>query len=217
MSDIEEAVNEAKSRGKFKIIDAVKDRAFPEMFLDIYLDEALAFLISELDEALGDIGKSADKKKALSKKEVDEFQKRRDEILDRKNELVEQMGGAKYVFHIKGISEGKRQDIYDEAIKKFPIKYDKNRNPYTGALEKEEVDNVERDRYFTDLLWEAQIVKITSPDGEEQDGISLEEATELRRSLPAASVAKISEGIEKVRIASAAFMMSINEDFLAKS
>ena len=154
MSDIEEAVNEAKSRGKFKIIDAVKDRAFPEMFLDIYLDEALAFLISELDEALADIGNSADKKKALSKKEVDEFEKRRDEILDRKNELIEKMGGAKYVFHIKGISEGKRQDIYDQAIEKFPMKYEKNRNPYTGGLEKEEVDNVERDRYFTNLLWD---------------------------------------------------------------
>ena len=217
MSDIEEILEESKRPGKFRIIDAVKDRAFPEMSLDIYLDEALAFLIAELDEALSEIGNSADKKKALSKKEVDEFEKRRDEILNRKDELIEKMGGAKYVFHIKGISEGKRQDIYDQAIEKFPMKYEKNRNPYTGALEKEEIDNVDRDRYFTDLLWEAYIVKITAPDGEEQDGITLEEATELRRSLPAASVAKISEGIEKVRIASAAFMMSINEDFLAKS
>lgn len=217
MSDIEEMVDEARKPGKFRIIDAVKDRAFPESSLDIYLDEALAFLIAELDEALSELGNSADKKKALSKKEVDDFEKRRDEILDRKNELIEKMGGAKYVFHIKGISEGMRQDIYDKAIEKFPMKYEKNRNPYTGALEKEELPDVDRDRYFTDLLWEAHIVKITSPDGEEQHGISLEEATELRRSLPAASVAKISEGIEKVRIASAAFMMSINEDFLAKS
>lgn len=217
MSDIEEMVSEARKPGKFKIIDAVKDRAFPESFLDIYLDEALAFLIAELDEAMDQTNKSMDGKKALSKKEVDEFEKRRDEILDRKNELVEKMGGAKYVFHIKGISEGARQDIYDKAIEKFPMKYEKNRNPYTGALEKEEISDVDRDRYFTDMLWQAHIVKISSPDGEEQDGISIEEATELRRSLPAASVAKISEGIEKLRIASAAFMMSINEDFLAKS
>ena len=84
-------------------------------------------------------------------------------------------------------------------------------------MEKEEIDNVDRDRYFSDSLWEAYIVKIVAPDGEEQEGINMEEARELRRSLPAASVAKISEGIEKLRIASAAFMMSINEDFLAKS
>ena len=217
MSDIEEMVEEARKPGKFKIIDAVKDRAFPESFLDIYLDEALAFLIAELDEAMGEVGNSMDRKKALSKKEVDEFEKRRDEILDRKNELIEQMGGGKYVFHIKGISEGARQDIFDKAIEKFPMKYEKNRNPYTGAMEKEEISDIDRDRYFSDMLWQAHIVKIVAPDGEEQEGISLEEATELRRNLPAASVAKISEGIEKLRIASAAFMMSINEDFLAKS
>ena len=217
MSEIEEMVGEARKPGKFKIIDAVKDRGFPESHLDIYLDEALAFLISELDEAMDETGKSMDRKKALSKKEVDEFEKRRDEILDRKNKLIEEMGGSKYVFHIKGISEGQRQDIFDKTIEKFPMKYEKNRNPYTGAMEKEEISEAERDRYFSDLLWQAYIVKIVSPDGEEQEGVSLEEATELRRSLPAASVAKISEGIEKLRIASAAFMMSINEDFLAKS
>jgi 3-dehydroquinate dehydratase len=210
-------VNEAKKPGVFNIVNAVKGRAFPESFLDIYLDESLAFILSELDEALSEAGKSIDGKKALSKKEVDAFEKRRDEILDRKNELIEQMGGAKYVFHIKGISEGSRQDIYDKTVEKFPIEYEKNRNPFTGALEKEEIEEVDRDRYFSDLLWQAHIVKIVAPDGDEQDGISLEDATELRRSLPAASVAKISEGIEKLRIASAAFMMSINEDFLAKS
>lgn len=217
MSDIEQMVEEARQPGVFKIINAVKDRAFPESFLDIYLDEALAFLISELDEAMDKTSKSMDRKKALSKKEVEAFESRRDEIFNRKNELVEEMGGAKYVFHIKGISEGRRQDIFDKTIEKFPMKYEKNRNPYTGALEKEEIGNLDRDRYFSDLLWEAYIVKIVSPDGEEQQGITFEEATELRRSLPAASVAKISEGIEKLRIASAAFMMSINEDFLAKS
>lgn len=217
MSDIEEIIGEARRPGKFKIIDAVKDRAFPESHLDIYLDEALAFLIAELDEAMDETGKSMDKRKALSKKEVDEFEKRRDEILDRKNKLIEEMGGGKYVFNIKGISEGQRQDIFDKTVEKFPMKYEKNRNPYTGALEKEEISEAERDRYFSDLLWQAYIVKIVSPDGEEQEGITLEEATELRRSLPAASVAKISEGIEKLRIASAAFMMSMNEDFLAKS
>lgn len=217
MSDVEDMVNEAKKPGVFNIVNAVKERAFPESFLDIYLDESLAFILSELDEALSEAGKSIDGKKALSKKEVDAFEKRRDEILDRKNELVDQMGGAKYVFHIKGISEGSRQDIYDKTVEKFPIKYEKNRNPFTGALEKEEIEEVDRDRYFSDSLWQAHIVKIVAPDGDEQDGISLEDATELRRSLPAASVAKISEGIEKLRIASAAFMMSINEDFLAKS
>lgn len=217
MSDIEEIIEEAKRPGVFNIIDAVKDRAFPKISVDIYLDESVAFIISQLDELLQKTASSMDKNKILSKKDVDGITKKRDEIIDRKDKLIEEMGGAKYVFHFKGISEGKRQDIYDKTVEKFPIKYDKTRNPYTGKLEKEEIDEVDRDRYFSDLLWEAYVVGIDSPDGESQNGITLEEATELRRSLPAASVAKISETIEKLRIASAAFMMSVNEDFLAKS
>ena len=217
MSDIEEMVEEARKPGVFKITDAVKDRAFPKAEIDIYLDEALAYVISELDDMLQKTANSMDRKKTLTKKEVDELTSKRDEIIDKKDKLIEEMGGAKYVFHLQGISEGKRQDIYDKTLEKFPMKYEKNRNPYTGKIEKEEIDDVDRDRYFSDLLWEGHIVKIVSPDGQEQNGITVEEATELRRSLPAASVAKISETIERLRIASAAFMMSLNEDFLAKS
>lgn len=217
MSDIEEIVEEARRPGVFRIIDAVKDRAFPKTSVDIYLDESLAYIISELDEMLQKTANSMDKTKVLNKKEVDELTQRRDEIVDRKDKLIEEMGGAKYIFHFEGISEGKRQDIYDTTVQKFPMKYEKNRNPYTGKMDKEEIDDIERDRYFSDLLWQAHIAKIVSPDGDEQGALTLDEATELRRTLPAASVARISETIEKLRVASAAFMMSLNEDFLAKS
>ena len=215
--EIINSIEDARKPGVFKIVDAVKDRAFPQSFLEIYLDESIAFVISELDEALERVGNSADRKKALTKKEADDFEKKRNEILDQKDKLIEELGGEKYVFQIQGISEGKRQDIYDKTVEKFPIKYEKNRNPFTGVLEKDEIENADRDRYFTDSLWEAHIVKVISPQGEEQQGISLEEATELRRGLPAASVNKISEGIEKIRVASAVFMVSLDEDFLAKS
>ena len=217
MSEVEDMINEAKSPGVFSIIEAVKDRAFPESSADIYLDESLAFMISELDEALARMSNQADGKKVFNKKELDEFEKRRDELVAKREKLVKDIGGAKYIFSFKGISEGMRQDIYDKAIEKFPITHEKNRNPFTGQLEKEQIENLDRDRLFSDLMWEANIVKIESPDGDVQNGISFEEATELRRNLPAASVAKISEAIERLRIASAAFMMSINEDFLAKS
>lgn len=217
MSDIEEMVEEAKKPGVFKIVDAVKDRAFPKTSVEIYLDEGMAYMISELDEAIQKTGRSMDEAKTLSKKDLDDIMKKRDEIIAEKEKLIEEMGGAKYVFHFEGISEGKRQDIYDSTLKRFPMEYEKNRNPYSGKVEKEEIDNIERDRHFSDLLWEAHIVKIVSPEGDEQNGITLEEATTLRRTLPAASVARISETIERLRIASAAFMMSLNEDFLAKS
>jgi hypothetical protein len=80
-----------------------------------------------------------------------------------------------------------------------------------------EIQNPDRDRYFTGLLWQAHIKKIVDPQGNEQEGITVEDAFELRRSLPLASIGKITEAIEKMRAATAVFMMTVDEDFLAKS
>ncbi len=217
MSDVEDMVNAAKAPGKFNIVDAVKNRAYPVDEVEIFIDEKVAFEAAELDDRLNKIAESLDKKKALSKKEMDDTLKLRDEIVSAKEKIVEEMGGARYLFHISGISEGDRQDLFDKAMEKYPMKEDKNRNPFTGQMEKEEVENPERDRFFTDLLWQAQIKKIVAPDGSEQDGISLQEATDLRRNLPIASTTKITESVQKIRTATAVFMMSVNEDFLAKS
>lgn len=217
MSDIQEMVEEAKRPGKFNIVDAVKERAYPVDEIEIFIDENVAFKAAELDERINKISESLDKKKALSKNDMDKVLKQRDEILSEKEKLVEEMGGSRYVFHIMGISEGQRQDLFDKAMAKYPMKYDKGRNPFTGEAEKNEIEDPERDRFFTDLLWQAHIKKIIAPDGSEQDGISIEEATELRRNLPIASTTKITEAVQRIRTASALFMMTVNEDFLAKS
>jgi hypothetical protein len=217
MSEIQEMVDAAKAPGKFNIVDAVRNRAYPVDQVEVFIDEGVAYRAAELDGAISKISESLDKKKDLVKKEIDEITKRRDEIFDEKEKLVQEMGGTRYVFHVTGISEGARQDLFDKAVEKYPIKQEKNRNPFTGELEKTEVEDINRDRFFTSLLWQAHISKIVAPDGSEQDGITLDEATELRRSLPLASITKITEAIEKMRAATAIFMMSVNEDFLAKS
>ena len=217
MSDIEEMVQAAKAPGKFNIVDAVKNRAYPVDEVEIFIDENVAFQAAELDERLSKISESLDKNKVLSKKQADEILKTRDEIISAKEKIIEEMGGSRYIFHITGIPEGQRQDLFDKAMEKYPMKEDKSRNPFTGQMEKTEIDDPERDRFFTDLLWRAQIKKIVAPDGSEQDGLSLEETTELRRNLPYASISKITESVQKIRAATAVFMMSVNEDFLAKS
>jgi len=216
LSNIEEIVNESKKPGVFNIVDAVKNRAYPTDEVEIFIDEDVAFHVAELNEAIERIAGDLDKA-GLAKKEVDAILKRRDEIMADREKLIKEMGDTKYLFHLKGISEGTRQDLYDKALEKYPMEYEKNRNPFTNEQEKIEVDNVERDRYFTALLWEAYIVKIVAPDGSEQEGINLEEAEELRKSMPLASITAITEAIEKMRAATALFMMSVNEDFLAKS
>jgi hypothetical protein len=216
MSDIEEIVENAKKPGVFNIVDVVKGRTYPVDQVDVFIDEDVAFRASELDAAIVKISEQMDKK-TLDKKTVDGLLKKREEILERKDKLVEEMGGTRYVFHLTGISEGVRQDIYDKAVKKYPVEYEKNRNAFTGQSDKVELENVERDRYFTSMLWQSSISKIVSPDGQEQDGVTLDDALELRRSLPLASTSAITEAIERMRAATAIFMMSVNEDFLAKS
>jgi len=216
MSDIEEMVNAAKKPGTFNIVDAVKNRAYPKDQVDVFIDEGVAFRVAEINEAIDSIGKAMDKK-GVDKKTLDTLLAKREEVLDSRDKLIEEMGGTKYVFHLTGISEGVRQDLFDKAVTKFPIKHEQKMSQITGEIEKEEIENIERDRYFTALLWQAGVQKILSPDGEEQEGISFEDALELRRSLPLASLTTITEALEKMRAATALFLMSVGEDFLAKS
>lgn len=216
MSDIEEMVEEAKKPGKFNIVDAVKGRSYPKSKVEVFIDEEVAFHVSEINELINNIGEEMDKKN-VDKKHLDELMAKRDNILSEREKLIEEMGGTKYIFHLTGISEGARLDIYDKALAKYPMQYEKNRNPFTTEVEKEEIESNERDRYFTSLLWESHISKIIAPDGSEQDGISYDDALELRRILPVASITSITEAIEKMRLSTALFMMSVNEDFLAKS
>ncbi len=214
--EIIEAVEQAKKPGKFKILDVLQDRGYPTEQVEVFLDEAVAYAASDLDDAIKELDRQLDRE-AGNNDAVDDLMKRRDEVLDRKEKLVEEMGGARYVFHLMGISEGKRQDLYDRAVGQFPIEYERDRNAFTGESDKKEIDNQERDRFFTTLLWEAHVTKIVAPDGSVQEGINFDEALELRRVLPLAATGAITEGIEKMRTATALFMMSVNEDFLAKS
>jgi DNA-binding Lrp family transcriptional regulator len=214
--DIANIVETAKSKGTFKILDAIRDRAYPTQDVDIFLDEDVAFLASQVDAEIKELNKSLDLS-ASDEAIIKELTEELDALIAKRNELVETMGGSKYIFTITGISEGKREDLYNKSIEEFPMEYEKSKNPFSGQEEKTEVENIARNRFFTDLLWAAHITKIQSPDGSEQVGINSDEATELRRSLPLASSARISEAIENIRTATTVFMMTADEDFLAKS
>jgi len=214
--EIIETVQAAKKPGTFKIMDVLQDRAFPTEEVEVYLDEESAYLASQIDNQLKEMQKNIDKSSG-SNKELKELNAKYEEILAEKDALVGEIGGSKYVFHLTGISEGKREDLYDLCLKEYPMEYETERNPFTGQGEKKEVESAERDKYFTNLVWQAHIAKIVAPDGSEQEGVDYDEAVELRRSLPLSATTRINSAIEKLRTATAVFLMSVNEDFLAKS
>lgn len=202
MSDIEQQVNEATEKGKFNIVDAIRGRAYPKDEIFVYLDEESTYLASKIDDELKTLDPLTEEYKKLS---------------EQQSELIEKINSNKYVFFIRGISEGDRDKVFAKATESYPIEYSENKNSFTGELVKTEIQNAERDRYFTNLLWVASIEKITAPDGSVQNGLTIEDVVEMRDSLPLAAIGAINESIEKVRLSTALFMLKVNQDFLAKS
>jgi hypothetical protein len=204
---IEEVVEEAKAPGTFNILDVLEERAYPREEVVVYLNEQLAYDAAQIQEKIDELSKS----KSL------EVQDEIDELISQRDKIVEELESQKYVFSIVGISEGLREDLMNEAAEKFPIKYRENKNPLTGEVTREEIEDKDRDRLFTNSLWHNQIEKITASNGAIQEKITMKDVEALRSKLPIAGIGAITQSIEKLRISTAVFMMSVNEDFLAKS
>ena len=202
-----ELANEAKKPGVFSIINALKDRAFPTEEINVYLDEKAAYEAAKVQEKIDELSRSAS----------EEDLNKSDKLSLERDAIISKMEESKYVFSITGISEGRRSEIQDKCLEKFPMEYDEAKNPFTGEITKQEKEDKHRDRYFTNLLWVDSITKIVAPDGSEQDSISLEDVESLRSMLPLAASGSINQSIEKLRVSTAVFMASVDEDFLAKS
>lgn len=209
-----ELVEEAKSPAKFNIIDVLNERAYPEDNVKVSLNEALAYKASMLKVRISET------RDALPLKSDEAYEAglaKIEKLTAEMNSIVAEIEKQQYTFTIRGISEGRRQEVLDIAMAKFPMEYEETTSPITGEVTKKEIESAERDNLFTNLLWREHIAKIESPDGDVQDNISIEDVVALRSSLPVAAGAKVNEAIEKVRVAAAMFMMTVDEDFLAKS
>lgn len=204
MNDVNNIVNEATAPATFNIMNVIRNRSYPSNDVDIFLDEQTAYEASIIQEKLN---------KHTAEDEDDSEIKKLQEKLDA---IVAELEKSKYVVRVMGMSEGEREDLMNLALENFPMEYEENKNPFTGETTKVELESKDRDRFFTNIIWLSAIKKITSPDGSVQEKFTIEDITELRRSLPIAASAAINESIEKVRVASAVFMSKVNEDFLQK-
>lgn len=213
-TEIREMVDEAKQPKTFNIISVLQERSYPKDSVEIVLDEDNSYKASVVKSKLEELDK-----KIASKNPTAQQKERRDELIAELDELIEKIEKSKYVFHIKGISEGKREKLIQEATKKYPVEYEKSAEISAllgGSAEPKEKPSPERDQLFTDFLWQNQIEKIVDPDGNEQTNLSYSDVRALRDNLPLSSSAKINRSIEKIRTATALFMMETGEDFLAK-
>lgn len=210
VEEITELVEEAKKPGVFNIVNALKERAYPHDDVVVYLDEQSAYEASVLTERIEELNKEV---LILA---TPELQEELDTLTRQRKILLDSIESSKYIFKIVGVSEGKRDELMKKAAKRFPIEYKEDKNPFSGEVTRTELENDERDRYFTNLIWQAHIAKITDPEGNLQEGVSLDDVAVLRDALPIASQGKINQAVEKIRNATALFLYSVDEDFLAK-
>ena len=212
----EDQIKEAAASAKksLNIVNVLAERAYPRATIKIHLDEQTAYDAAMVKEDIDVLEKKMNGKNgtAAQTKELERLNKKLEDYY----EILEK---SSYIFHIKGISEGKRDELFTEAKKKYPIEYERPSEialitgTQTRATEKE---SPERDNLFTDLLWLEHIEKVEDPDGNTQDSFTYNDIKALRSSLPLSSLAKINSGIEKIRNSTAIFMMETGEDFLAK-
>ena len=212
--EIVEAVKKAKAPGVFNIVDVLQGRGYPESTVDIYLDESTIYELSTIKEKLEELDKLVVKKVETEKQKTE-----RENLLSEQDELNKKLLQSKYTVHLTGISEGRREEFYRNAVKKYPIQYEAP-NSISGLLsgdqQKIEKDSPERDALFTDYLWQGHIKKIVNPDGDEQTEFSYSTIRTMRETFPLSAMIKINEAIEKIRASTALFTLETGEDFLAK-
>lgn len=211
--EIRESVDRVKSRGTFSIIDVLSERSYPETSVSVSIDESSAYQAAIVKEELEALINSVNGK-ATTAKQKSEISDLEDKI----EELTVKLNKSKYTFNLMGISEGKREELWRDACKKYPVEYEKNDiSALLGtAANKAEKPSPERDSLFTDYLWLACIRSIEDPDGNLQESLAYNDVKSMRNSLPLSAIAKINEAVEKLRTATAVFMMETGEDFLAK-
>ncbi len=209
--DIRDMVDEAKTPGTFSIIKVLQERGYPEAQISVHIDEAAAYEASVVKEKLAELDEAIGKRKPTESES-----KEQESLVQKQEELMGKLESSRFVFHVRGISEGKRESLINESNKKYPIEFETMPDLSTGKIDRVEKQSPERDNLFTDFLWQNSIVKIVDPEGNEHSSPSYSDIREMRSSLPLSAMSKVNEGIDKLRVSTTLFMYETGEDFLAK-
>jgi len=182
-------VENAQKKGKFSLADAIKDRAFPETTVDVYIDAAAAYEFAELDKLA---------------KTLDVESKEYTDTVDKMDELAKQITNSKLTFHMKGVGQGTVEKVTEAANKLYP-----------DAEEKNEPDWV---KYYLCALIAENVVKVTDVDGNEDDSnFTVEDVIELRGIMPIDSWEVLIDTMQKLTLATSYFDTVTDAGFLQKS
>lgn len=223
MSDLspEEIAKDMLTPKRFKFTDALRNRTHPEEEVNVYLDEAEAFKLLDVnkrgDQVKHDITRFGAPVTEIDIERFAKLEALRDEIEVERQAITKALEPSKYVVTVRGVEPGFEEDALKVARDEYPIEYEEYQNPITGARVKEEKPSPERDRYFTNMLWQAHVVKIVNTDGAADIAPDLETVSAMRRQIPVASRNALEVAIDKVDMAVDWYKGLADESFLAKS
>lgn len=202
MSDdsVQDIVDAAMEEGTFSFAEVAQGRSYPQDTVSIYLDEATAYKIAELED------------RANSELDSDVVNKIDAEIA----ELRIVIEKSKYTFKIHGIPLERRDELLERAREQIKPEFDSFKNFVNGRVEKTEKDSPERDRLYNNMLWAEHITEVVGPDGrvDRNPGIGTAEAI---RKAPISQQVVFTRAIQKLVVAADSFEARIDDDFLAKS
>ena len=192
----QEMAKTAITREKFSFAAAVNDRAYPEIDVPIYLDEAAAREFVTLQKEREVLDAKMIKADALGQGKVASSAATAVAELEEKIDAVRDLlDRSRVVVRVRGVAPSDTDALRTEAFQAFPVEYDEVVSPITGAVTKTEKPNPERDSYYAALIRHAHIVSVTAPDGAEDSGFSVDELTATWSKLPIVARVKIDDAI----------------------
>jgi len=189
--------------GKFNFIDRIENRDYPTLDVEIYLDEKSGHRIQQLLE----------ERSLIAPDDVDAINANDSDL-----ELWRKKAAAsRYIIHLEGISTEKYDEIVELAQSQYPLEYRERQNPITFKMERDVIENDERETLFRTHFWAECIRSIEDAEGNIDDNISPEFVAMMNKGLPLVAQVRIDAGVNELRMISA-WMDNIQDaDFLAKS
>ena len=196
------AAESAVARERFNFALAVQDRAYPEIEVPIYLNEAAAreyvSLVQQRDKIEAKILKAGAQGVATLSESLVEENARLEAEIDAVRARLEDSG---VVVTVRGISGERVEELREAAYEAFPIEYEEHTSPITGVTTKTEKPQPKRDEYFATLSRHAHVVKVVAPDGAVDDGFSVDEFAATWAKLPIVARVKLDEAINETVVA----------------
>jgi len=184
-------VEAAQKKGKFSLADAIKNRAYPEKSVDVYVDARSAYELEELNKELQGLTQNSDQD-LIAEMEA------KAEVL--KGNIL----SSKLTFHMKGVGQSVVEAANKKAEELFPAK--------------ESEQNEDWIPYYLCSLVASNIVKVTDSEGNDDlTEYTTDDVLEIRGAIPVDSWAVIVDTMQKLTLASSYFDGAVDAGFLPKS